>query len=108
MLHRLRYIFDHPNFKQTLTGIVEADETYIGGKEGNKHLSKRTGGKTGGKGKTQVMGMLQRGGNLIAYKLDSGKFWQLTRIVDHFVKYGSTLSTDESGAYSTLDNRYSA
>jgi|SRR5690606_5346352 len=44
--------------------MIEADETFVGGKEKNKHRSKRTGGKQGGAGKAIVLGMLERDGEL--------------------------------------------
>src|ERR1035437_10999453 len=63
MMHRLRFAFHHGNFNK-LSGQIEADETFIGGKARNMHASERakkiTG--TGGKDKTTVMGILERGG----------------------------------------------
>lgn len=63
MNHRLRYTLKDGGFG-SLAGEVEADETFIGGKARNMHASKRerriTG--TGGKDKTAVMGILERGG----------------------------------------------
>jgi transposase-like protein len=61
MLHRIRFAL-HNGFDAKMTGIVEADETYIGGNARNMHKSRRepdiTG--TGGAGKTAVMGLLER------------------------------------------------
>lgn len=62
MLPRLRYAAQTKSFDRPLDGMVEADETFIGGKEKNKHAWQRTGGKQGGKGKTAVLGILEREG----------------------------------------------
>jgi hypothetical protein len=65
MLHRIRYAM-HTGSINKLSGEVEVDETFIGGKARNMHLSKRarriTG--TGGKDKAAVMGMVERGGRV--------------------------------------------
>ena len=65
MAHRLRLALKDGGFS-LLSGEVEADETFIGGKARNMHVSKRqrriTG--TGGKDKTAVMGLLERGGKV--------------------------------------------
>src|SRR5438309_2648284 len=65
MAHRLRYALNDGGFGQ-LSGEVEADETFIGGKARNMHVAQRrrriTG--TGTKDKTAVMGILERGGKV--------------------------------------------
>lgn len=65
MAHRLRFALHHGSFDK-LSGDVEADETFIGGKARNMHVAQRkrriTG--TGTKDKTAVMGILERGGNV--------------------------------------------
>ena len=63
MMHRIRFALHAGSFDKMLSGQVEADETFIGAKSRNMHASKRarriTG--TGGKDKTAVMGILERG-----------------------------------------------
>ncbi len=66
ILQRLRLAALTKSFNRLLDGEVEADETFIGGKEKNKHKSKRTGSKRGGKGKVAVMGITERSGELVA------------------------------------------
>ena len=61
MAHRIRFALHHGSFEK-LSGHVEADETFIGGKARNMHVAQRrrriTG--TGTKDKTAVMGILER------------------------------------------------
>jgi transposase-like protein len=56
-----------------LSGVVEVDETYIGGKESSKHESKKLKAGRGAVGKTAVMGMRERGGRVNAVDLIADK-----------------------------------
>src|SRR5437588_63214 len=63
MCHKIRAALIEPEAK--LGGIVEVDETYVGGKNKNRHWDKRTPG-TGTAGKDIVIGAIQRKGNVVA------------------------------------------
>lgn len=108
LLHRLRYAFNHPNFKAILSNHVEADETYVGGKNKNRHAHKKVEGSQGRstKDKTPVFGLIERGGNLITQKVDNVSGKTLKTIIYKQVKKGSTLSTDEWTAYKGLKCDY--
>lgn len=64
MLHRIREACGKGEL--TVGGVVEADETYIGGREGNKHGAKKRKRGRGAVGKTPVAGVRERGGKVKA------------------------------------------
>ncbi len=106
VMHRLREASKTKSFNAPLDGFVEADETFIGGKERNKHRSKRTGKAQGGAGKEVVLGMLQRGGDLRAFHLKYGVAGRIPFMIDYYVAKGATLLTDENNAYKGLPDGY--
>ncbi len=67
----IRYSSNTKSFNKPLKNIVEIDETYMGGREQNKHISKRTKGTQDRNTitKTPVLGMIERKGNVKAMKI---------------------------------------
>ncbi len=106
VLHRLRFAARTKSFNRPLKGEVEADETFVGGKEKNKHAHQRTGGKQGGKGKVAVLGMLERGGELRAMTVDSVTAREVQGKINEHVAPGANLMTDEAKVYNGLEARY--
>jgi transposase-like protein len=97
VLHRLREACG-PKLEK-LRGIIEIDETYVGGIEANKHRSKKLKAGRGTIGKTPVLGMRERGGRTVAMTVESTDKDTIQATIHQNVEAGSTLHTDEGGAY---------
>jgi hypothetical protein len=105
MCHRLRASMHDPDFKQ-LMGIVEVDETYIGGKQGNRHAkvrAKYSGRGAANTGKVTVIGAIARKGNILCEVIENTDAGTLSSFVRKTVANGvSLVATDEYGGYSWL------
>lgn len=99
MLHRLRHAARTPSFNAPLKGDIEADTTFVGGKEKNKHAKDRKGGTQGGAGKAVVLGMIEREGELRMAHVPDTKAKTLQSKVRENVAAGSAILTDEDAAF---------
>ena len=107
MDHRIREAMKQD--KGLLSGTIEADETYVDGKEKNKHKSKRVKGTQGRntKTKTAVMGLVERGGRAKASVLKAVNMRELEKNIVSNVQIGSEIHTDDFRGYSNLKTIFS-
>ena len=97
LLKRLRHASVCPIFKTLLENFVEADEAYIGGSNSNRHWDKKIPNSQGrsSKDKVPVLGMIERGSNLIALVVPNTEQKNIEPIINANVKQGATVYTDE-------------
>ena len=104
LAHRIRAVWQAE--VHLLTGHIEADETFIGGKEANKHKHKKLNAGRGTVGKTPVAGVKERGtGEVRVRVVDKVNRAEIHEFVGDHVDPDSMLYTDESSAYDGLPNR---
>ncbi len=115
VLHRIREMLKQQ--KPELIGntnSVEIDESYVGGREDNKHTSKRRSDtqphlKNDGTPyvpKKVVVGIIERGGNVILKYVPSASQENMVPFIEQYVPKGSKIFTDESNVYAKIGSRY--
>ena len=110
MLQRARLAMQDDKTGGKLSGEVEVDETFIGGKARNMHVEKRerviTGTGTGGKDKAMVQGIVERGGKVKAMVVGSRRKKDLQKNVRDHVEAGSAIFSDSLKSYQGLGAEY--
>ena len=106
MLHKIREYMDCENDHQ-LSAEVEIDETFVGGKNKNRHKDKKVEKCQGRsfKDKVPVFGMYQRGGNIVAKVVPDTKAKTLTPLLEQYVSTESRVFTD-GREYGDINRRY--
>lgn len=105
MTQRLRHAIRTKSFNRPLTGEVEIDETYIGGKAANRHKGDPKNGP-GTSGKVAVIGALERGGDVVATVIDRTDTATLDGFAHAVVDPAATISTDEHAGYRHLGRTF--
>jgi transposase-like protein len=97
MGHEIRKYMGKVDGDDGLSGTVEVDETYVGGR-----VSNHMGHPTSESNKTAVFGMLQRGGDVMTRVVPDNKKVTLLPLIDQNVEKGSTINSDEYRLYRTV------
>jgi transposase-like protein len=108
MCHRVRAGLANEEFRQ-LIGFVEVDETFIGGKDHNRHWRKKTSAMGGYHDplKFSVIGAVERGGSVVARVLDHVNTATMRTFVREVVSTDvSLINTDKAEGYKHLGDEY--
>lgn len=109
LCHRIRESLREAKFPEPLGGegkIVEADETWIGGKEKNKHVGRRNKRNIGGVGKETAFALVERGGKVRSFHVPEVTGKTLGPILFAQLDKNSSLMTDEGGQYYHAGKRF--
>ena len=109
MNHQIKLLMANNKCKEPFTGVIELDESFIGGLNKNRHADKKIEDSQGRscKDKVPVFGMMKRGGKISAHVVDDTTGKTLKGIIDANVKKDdSILISDEWLGYSKLKDDY--
>jgi transposase-like protein len=105
LAHRVRSMMETGTFLR-LSGTVEVDETWVGGKPAAMHANRRTEMRRRGFPKVCVMGLKERGGQVRLRVIQNTKAETLQPAIRRFVKKGEMLYTDNARAYQGIEKDF--
>jgi len=107
MLQKIRKAL-RPAYEGKLSGIVLSDESFIGGKNKNRHLDKKVKNSQGRsfKDKVPVIGLLEKGGEIRCLVMEDTSVNSIRPMLEQHVLKKSTLVTDEWKGYEGLHRKY--
>ncbi len=102
MAHRIRYAMSRPPLVDKLRGIVEADETFVGGKPSNRHLRQRAPAPP----KIPVLALVERGGDIRTASIPDVSGRTLKAAIRAHVDRQAKIMTDGHASYRGLDKEF--
>lgn len=107
MLMRIRAAMSE-TYTEKLKNTVECDEVFIGGKNKNRHAKKKVEGSQGRstKDKTPVIGMVERGGKIRAFKIPNTQIESIQPCIEEHIEKGARVMTDEWHGYNKVNEAY--
>jgi transposase-like protein len=106
MAHRLRYAMEHPTVAgavaDKLGGIVEADETYIGGRVDSRGMTRSKAARIRMENKTAVVSLVERGGDVRSRVMQAVTGDNIAEVLAENVERSATLMTDGSRLYAVI------
>ena len=109
MCHRIREAMKPSTDEPPLGGmgkIIEADETFVGGKESNKHLNKRSNYGRGPVGKAAVVSLVEREGRVRSFHVANVTGPTLRAVLVEYASRDSVLITDEHSGYKAVGKEF--
>src|SRR5882724_9648409 len=103
MAHRVRYMMSQPSFKQKMFGVIEADETYVGGKRRNQGGQGRAGEYSH---KQKVFALVKRDGDVRSFHVERVTAENLQSILWKNAHPSSTIMTDNFASYDNLKGQF--
>lgn len=103
MAHRVRYMMSQPSFKQKMFGVIEADETYVGGKRRNQGGQGRPGDYSH---KQKVFSLVKRGGDVRSFHVERVTAENLQSVLRKNAHPSATIVTDNFASYDGLTGQF--